>query len=171
MAVATAEQIRNRKVFVQVPGLDLEIECRCPDPLVLITEGILPLETYSAVLALINEVLDTGVIFDNRPLAEGKETDPKTVSDMIARWVCAAAVAPVIVVSEDEAMADPSKLWVFDLEPAIRIEIVRRTGRRLVSSRLKTAVQEFRRQRFPGAGPGPDGAAVREDPVGVAARD
>lgn len=172
MAIATAEQIRNRPILVPVPGSDFEIECRCPDPLVLISEGILPLETYGALLAKLHDVVESGssnVIYDNRPVAESVADDPKTFFDMIDRWVCAAAVRPQIVLTDDEATADPSKLSVLDIDRPVKLEIVRRTTRRLLSPRLKTAVQEFRHKRSDGAGPGPDGAAVREDAVGAIA--
>jgi hypothetical protein len=57
MSIATAEQIRNRPILVAIPGSDLQIACRRPDPLDLIARDLLPLELFHAVL---DRVVDQG---------------------------------------------------------------------------------------------------------------
>lgn len=159
---ATADQLRNRKILVKVDG-DLTITCRRPDPLALIADGTLQLPIFAKVLDQITAAVQA--VFDDDVSASTETEDFKQYRRFVDRWVCAAAVKPRVVLTEAEAILDPASMWVQDLEDEVRYEIVRRTNRAFASTRLRTAVMDFRRHQSVGADARPDGAAVREDPV------
>lgn len=161
MPVATAEQLRNRPILVPVPGTDLQIECRRPDPLTLIADGILPLPIFGGVLEQLTELAHG----DSEDATSNIQAAWKTYLAFVDHWVCAAAVKPRVVLTEEEALADRSTYWVQELEQGVRYDILQRTNSAFRSDRLRTAVQEFRRQQSVGAAAGPSSAPVREDPV------
>lgn len=169
MPIATADQIRNRPILVTIPGTDQQIQCRRPDPLTLLADGVLPLPIFADVLEQLHDLMQPQPEYDNRPITDHVAKQPKTYEAFVARWVCAAAVAPRVVLTEEEAIADPEALWVEDLELDVQISIVRQTGRLLASARVIAAVRDFRRQQSAGAGAGSDRETVREDAVGAVA--
>lgn len=166
MTAPTADQIRNRLILVALSDSpDVQLQCRRPDLLRLIADNVLPLDTFGAVLEHLSQIVEANVLFDNRPLVESVVSTPEVYNDFVDRWVCAAVVAPRVVLTEDEALADPQALWVADIPRPTRYEVVRVTNRAVGSSRVRTAVADFRRQQSVGAAPGSDGQAVREDAV------
>lgn len=174
MPSITAEQFRQRTIQVPIPAPagappDAPVQyftCRRPDPLVLIADGVLPLEVYGHVLAQIADRVDA--VFDNRPPAGGAATR-REYSDFIDRWVCAAAVEPRIVLTEAEATAAPEALWAEEVDADLKLAIFRMTNARILSPRMTDAVSEFLRRKSPGAPAGSDGAAVRDAAVEPAA--
>lgn len=167
---ATAEQIRNRNRFVTVPGTNLQVECRPPDPVDLIAHNLLPLETYAGVLETILKWRQRGGDLINPSEIVGEVAkDPRVWGSFIDRWVAAAAVDPQITLDEEQANANPAMLWIDDLDLDTKLEIFRLTNRGLRSPRLAAAVRDFRDVRPEGAGAGPGGAPLRDAPVGAAA--
>lgn len=164
---ATAEQLRNRPILVKVDDT-LTITCRRPDPLTLIADDILPLPLFAEVLEQITASMQSA--FDDEVDVPTKAAELKTFRRFVDRWVCAAAVKPRVVLTEAEALADRSAYWVQDLEEDVRTEIVRRTNRAFASTRLRTAVMDFRRQQSVGAVAGSDRASLRKDAVPALAR-
>jgi len=168
MPTATAEQIRNRLVLVTIPGTDLQIECRRPDPLDLIAQQILPLEAYADILERVAEWATMPEHTSAPSVLETIRSAPDTFAGFVDRWVCAAAVRPTIVLTEEEVSANPAAVWIDDLDLEVKFEVFRRTNHRLASPRLPAAVKEWLRQRPAGLGDRPDGAAVRDEAVEVA---
>lgn len=160
--MSTAEEFRARKILVK--DGDLTIACRRPDPLTLIADDVLPLPLFADVLENLTATMQTA--FDDRVSTEAraKPSDPM-VQRFLDRWVCAAAVMPHVVLTEDEALADADALWVQDIDPSVRWAILQRTSSAFASPRLRAAVLEFRRQQSAGAAVGSNGAAVREDAI------
>lgn len=140
MPLGTADQIRRRPILVTVPGTDLQIQCRVPDVLVLIADGILPLPIFGEVLDQITTLRQDG------QAVQPADVNLTTYWQLVNRWVCAAAESPRFVLTEDEALADPSTLWVEEIDRDVRLTILERTNQPFASSRLRTAVQTFRRQ-------------------------
>lgn len=164
MPVTTAAEFRNRVILVSIDGTDgQQLQCRRPDLLQLIADGALSLEVYGDVLERLHALFQSDNVIDNRPLPEQLPYDA-----FVDRFVCAAVVAPKVVLTDEEVIADPEAIWVSDLPRATRYEVVRVCNRALASPRLKTAVADFRLQQSLGLGVGPDGETVREDAVGVA---
>jgi hypothetical protein len=145
MPVATADQIRNRPIFVTIAGTVLQIECRRPEPLDLIAHNVLPLPVFHDVLHVIATWSERAA----EPSAEEMDAEvsknPGAWGQFIDRWACAAAVNPHVVQTEAEVDTDPSSLWIEDLPFETRLEILRQTNRNLRSPKLKTAVTDFRR--------------------------
>jgi hypothetical protein len=128
MSTATAEQIRKRPIYVLLPGTDLRLECRRPEPLELIASGLLKLETFGSVIEQIAETLQTiqmTAALDNRPVDE--PTKPQTFNDFLDLWCVAAVVAPKVVLAEEDAIYDPTALWVKDLDFDVKGEIFQKT--------------------------------------------
>jgi len=156
---STAAQLRARPIVVTVPGEGdaepVRIACKRPDPLVLFTNGLLPLEIYAAVA----EVAATTVGNFSREAFK----DPALYGDFIDRWVCAAAMTPRVVLTEGEASDEG--VWVEDLSPDVRIAVFMKTNDRLASKRVIDAVAEFRRRQPVDLDPGSGGEAVRHAAV------
>jgi len=156
---STAAQLRARPIIVTVPSEEDEppvrISCRRPDPLVLFTSDLLPLEIYAAVAEKVTGPLPefSRAAFQNQGL----------YGDFMDRWVCAAAVDPVVVFTAEEA--SDAAIWVQDLAPEIRVAIFMRTNDRLASTRVIAAVTDFRRHQSVDPDPGSDGAPVRDPAV------
>ena len=165
MAIATAEKFRSRTILVPVLGTDMQFQCRRPDPLALIADGLLPLDTFAAVIEQLHEVAGANIL-DNRD--QQKVTDYKTFSELVDRWVTAAVTAPKVVLTEEELATSPGALWVGEIDAEIRLEIMRRTSLPFASPRVKTAVADFRRQQPAGASAGSNGASVRGAAVDAA---
>lgn len=173
MPIGTADQFRTRPILVTVAGSDLQIECCKPDPLDLIARDLLPLDIFSDVIEAIakwNQTPNDGSLPAlNRELADVVLAHPKAWADLMDRWVCAAAVKPRVVLTEAEAAADPTALWIEDLDYETKTDIFGRTNARLRKSpRVGAAVKEFRRLQPGGVGAGSDRPAVRDAAVGVA---
>lgn len=173
MSIATASQIRSRFIYVTIPPSDEapdeapgRVKCRQPDPLVLVAEGLLQLDIYGGVMALIADRIDAAI--DNRPLPGDAPTRRETAA-FLDRWVCAAAVEPVVVLTEQDAAARPEALWIEEMGADLKLAIFRATNARLLSQRVIDAVADFRRHQSTSARPGPDGTAVRDAAVGAAA--
>lgn len=165
MTAATAEQIRNRPIAVTIPGTDLQIELCRPDPLTLIANNVLPLEVFASVLDVVAQWTQEG---EGPSPLEAARKAPQLWGQFIDRWVCAASVSPQVVLDEAAALADPTKLWIDEIDLPVKLEILRLTNTRFRSPRLGDAVKEFRRLRPEGAGAGSDGEAVRRETVGAA---
>lgn len=169
--MSTAQEIRNRTISVPLDGSALVIECRRPDPMTLITNNILPLDVFHAVLEKFQSWTDTAN-GDAEGLMQLMVTDPDRWNTFIDTWVCCAAVAPKVVMTEAEAEADPNVLWVFDLEASTRLAIFGATAsRKLVSPRVRSAIETFRRDLAARTVAGSDGAAVRDTAVDAAGPD
>jgi hypothetical protein len=150
--VATAAQLRDRFIYIDVPGLDgVTLKCTRPDPLELIARDLLPLDTLHTALG--NAV--TGKAPDT-------PDDKLAADELIKRWACVAILDPKVVFSKEEANAAPDALWVEDLTPDLRNEVYRRTSDKIYSRRVSEAVQEFRDRLALGAGDRPDGAPVSD---------
>src|ERR1051325_57488 len=159
MQTATAEQIRKRRRFITVPGTTpLLIEVQTPDVLAMIAHDGLPLAIFADVLDVIAKWAREG---EGPDLLAHATQAPKVWGDFIDRWVCAAAVSPVIVLDEAAALKDPSKLWVDELDLNVKLEIVQTTNSPFRSPRLGDAVAEFRRLRPEGTRTGSDSTPVR----------
>lgn len=169
MPIATADQIRNRPIFVAVSDSTLQIECRRPDPLEMIAHDVLPLPIFHEVL----HVIATWAERETEPSAEELSTEvqkaPGAWGKFIDRWACAAAVKPHVVLTEAEAESDATALWVEDLDFETRLQILRATNRNLRSPKLKTAVTDFRRLQPGGAAARSNGAPVRDAALDAAA--
>ncbi len=156
---STAASLRARPIIVTVPGEDgsepVRISCRRPDPLVLFASALLPLEIYAKVAEKV-----TGPIA-GFSLAALK--DQGTYGEFIDRWVCAAAVQPHVVLTQEEASDEA--IWVEDLAPEVRVAIFLKTNDRLANKRVTDAVAEFRRGQPVDPDPGSDGPAVRDTAV------
>jgi len=158
--LSTPASIRGRQIIVTVPDGDAEpirIACKRPDPLQLFAGELLPLEVYGAVAEKVAASSSVG----DFALAAAK--DPAKYGDFIDRWTCAAAVKPVVVLTEAEASDEA--VWVEDLPPDVRVAIFMRTNDRLTSKRVIDAVAEFRRHQLLDPDPGSGGQTVRDSPV------
>lgn len=172
MAIATADQIRHRPIFITIPGTDLQIECRRPDPLDLIANGLLPLELYAGVLEQLTTWAETPGGASPADVAAAILGEGDKYETFTKRWITAAAVTPRVVLTIEEADADPKALWVDELEDSVKYEIVAKTyTARRFARRVSAAVTEFRRLRADGAGAGRDGQAVPDASVAAAAGD
>lgn len=153
---STAEQLRGRRVIVTVPGDDvnepMRILCRRPDPLVLFSSELLPLAVYGSVVAAASSSIGE--------FSTEAAKDPGKYGDFIDRWACAAAVNPLVVMTEAES--SDVAIWVEDLAPEVRVAIFMRTNDRLANKRVIDAVAEFRRTQPMDPGSGPSGAAIRD---------
>lgn len=156
---STAASLRARPIIVTVPSDGeadpIRIACRRPDPLTLFASDLLPLEIYAAVA---EQVTGPVAAFSLAALR-----NQALYGDFIDRWVCAAAVDPVVVLTAAEASEDA--IWVEDLGPDIRVAIFLKTNDRLAGKRVTDAVADFRRLQSVDPDPGSDGPAVRGAPV------
>lgn len=172
MALATADQIRHRPIFVTIPGTDLQIECRRPDPLELIANGLLPLDLYAGVLEQLATWAETPGGASPADVAAAVRGESEKYETFTKRWVAAAAVNPRVVLTVEEADADPKALWVDELEDSVKYDIVARTfNAKRFARRVSAAVTEFRRLRSDGVGAGRDGQAVPGETVAAVAGD
>lgn len=167
--MSTAQEIRNRTVIVPIEGTTLSIECRRPDPVVMITDNLLPLQTFAGVLEKFQAWSAENADADALMSAMGAEST--RWNEFLDRWACAAAIEPRLVLTEEEAEANPDVLWVYELNTSTKMAIFGATAnRKLVSPRVRSAIEDFRRQSLAGVDVGSDGASVRDAAV-AAVRD
>lgn len=137
-SLATRESLLQRKIVVDVPGTETQLECRRPDPLDQATLNLLPLEQFAAVVEAASASSAGALEFAKAALG-----DPQLYGDFVDRWVCAAVVVPRVVMTREEAETSAA-VWVEDLEPDLRMEVWSRTNDRLTSRRVSDAVKAFR---------------------------
>jgi hypothetical protein len=148
---ATAAELREAANAIAVSftdgnGNEHRIGCRRPDPVALFANNMLPLNIFASV---VEKMGDTIASFSAAALK-----DPTRYADFVDRWVCAAAVNPRVVMTEEEAVAEPASLWVEDLLPQTRLAIFVNTSDRLASKRTVDAIAEFRGQQSVDPAPG-----------------
>lgn len=149
-----------RTISVPISGTLTVIECQRPPLLTLVANGWMPwpaLRRVQEVQAESTPAPDPAT--DNRPIATVLEK-AQAFGAFLDEWVCAAAVAPVVVLTQVEVTDPAAVLWINDLEYEDKIAIFVAT-----SIPTPSLVMEFRGQESSGDPPGPRGAAVRDAAV------
>lgn len=171
MAIASPADLRKRTVLVTVPNTSPPIQIRCQRPLLpeLVTNNWIPLEAYHLVIegmARWQDLPDAAqkLAHINKEQAE----HPELYDAFIDRWVVAAALEPKMVMTEDEAAADPKVLWIGDLDMDIKLLVFANTAAGMMTKKARGLLEEFCRQRAISPDARPDSDAVRGESVGTA---
>jgi len=161
---ATTERLRQRPIVVTIAG-ELDIECRLPDPVDLISANVLPLEVYADVIESIQRWADSG---QAGHLAGDTPKQWITLLDFMDRWCMAAAVSPRLVATTDEVTGDDT-VWIGDLDMDDKVAIWVKTNKRFKNNpRLGDAQKSFRDVQPAGLGVGSDSAEVRDETIDAA---
>lgn len=142
--MSTADQIRQRLITIPISP-DCSIEVRRPDLLSQAVNNVLRLPQFQAVITALSAPM-----LGYEPPPTSAELDAQSV-EFIDHWVCAAAVNPRVVLTDEEAEADPSALCVRDLDFEVKLAVYKATCRALSTKGVRDAVSEFRRHVADGA--------------------
>lgn len=172
--MSSAAEFRDRfrtptPILVPVPGTDLTIQCRRPDLVHMVMSGLMTWPALERVRALAADnaraTAPAGdTVIDNRPIPTLIDR-ARAVGAMLDEWVCIAAVAPKVVMTEPEETGDDT-VWVERLPFEGRQAVFNATFRV-----TPTAGADFRGDQSGGASPGQSGEAVRDETVRAAGDD
>lgn len=154
MRLATAGELRKRTVEVPIAGTDMVIKCRKPDLMAMISQGLLSLELYEIAKRASERTTE-----ENEHITMDVAAD---YAKFIDAWVCAAAVAPRVVLTARQAEEDPHAVWVEDLDLPTKLLILNKTTPATKVS-LPSGAAEFRSGEPESATTGSASPAVRDE--------
>ncbi len=157
--IPSADQFRSvvsGPVLVDIPGTTFQFRCCRPDLPTLTFKRLINPTMLASVAALRDQIKGGGSV-------DTRDEDIDQTSAFLDRWVCAACLEPRVIA--DEAPDDPDALHVGELGLHAKIAILVATQPR----REVADMTDFRDRESAGDRGGPDGEAVRDPAVAVAA--